>query len=385
MGGRRAELSEEYLSQVAHEFRGSLNAILGWAEFLRGGPCDDVSRTRAAETIIRHARQQSWMVAEFFDIWRLASGTLKFSIGTFDLAQVARDAIAAVQPLAGAKDVRVEFRTDASAARSARGDAKRLTQGITTLLANAIHFAPENSVVSMRLDGFHGAGRLTIHDDGPAVPPAALPYLFERDRPAAGGGRDSPRASFRLGLSLVRDVVTRHRGSIEAESAGEDGGMTFRLTIPTDSRAESTASITDLAAEIREFAPAQLDGLRVLLVDDEVDAREALSGILTYYGAIVQPAGSAAEAIAAIQHERFDVLLADIGMPGADGYDLIRYVRGLESAAQLPAVAVTAFASDADRRRALDAGFQVHLSKPVDPAALVATVAVVGRPAASIR
>lgn len=386
MAGRRNELSEEYLSQVAHEFRGSLNAILGWAEFLRRGPCDDVARERAAETIIRHARQQTWMVGELIDTWRLAAGTLKFAIATFEFAPAVKEAIVAVQPLARAKSVRIEANGDPSGGKL-RGDSKRLTQSLTALLSNAVHFAPDNSVVTVTLELGSGASRLTVHDDGLSVPPAALPFLFDRDRPP-GSAPVPARANFRLGLSFVRDVITRHGGSIEAESGDEEDGMTFRIVLPTESRPGAIAETGELAAETGDdFAPAQLDGLRILLVDDEPDAREALTGILRHYGAIVHTAGSAAEAIGMLQHTPFDVLLADIGMPGADGYDLIRYIRGLESpsVAHLPAVAVTAFASDADRRRAIDAGFQVHLSKPVDPAALVATVAVVGRPTAAIR
>jgi CheY-like chemotaxis protein len=228
-----------------------------------------------------------------------------------------------------------------------------------------------------------------IHDRGPAVPLAALPYLFDRQRPPEPI-RASPRSTFRLGLSFVRDVITHHGGSIEGETAGTGEGMTFRVVMPL----HAGSSVGPPSGEARmntswvAGGPSRaVSGLRVLLVDDEPDAREALMGILEHYGAAVRIAGSADEAIAVLQREPFDVLLADIGMPGADGYDLIRNVRALdgEIAAHVPAVAVTAFASDADRRRALEAGYQVHLPKPVDPAALIATVAALGRPAASIR
>lgn len=381
MGGRRTELSEEYLSQVAHEFRGSLNAILGWAEFLRRGPCDDAARARAAETIIRHAKQQTWMIGELLDTWRQASGRLTFAPGTFELWPAVKDALDAVEPIARARSVRFETIGSASAGKL-RGDQKRLTQALTSMLANAVHFSPDHSVVRVELELGAGASRVTIHDAGPPVAPAALPFLFDRDRPV--GVPVTPRATFRLGLSLVRDVIIRHGGSLEAESGAEGDGMTFRIVLPTETPAAAVAAPREGAAGTGDFAPVQLQGLRVLLVDDEPDAREALTAILNHSGATVEPAASAAEAINALQHRLFDVLLADIGMPGADGYDLIKYVRGLESAiAHMPAVAVTAFASDADRRRALDAGFQVHLAKPVDPAALVATVAVVGGAAAS--
>ncbi len=385
MTASRPGLSEEYLSQVAHELRGSLNAILGWAEFLRRTDCDEPGRIRAAETIIRHARQQSAMVSELLDTWRLATGILTLNVGTVAFKPLVDSAIEAVQPVAAARDVRVQCHDETSGAGKARGDARRLTQALVTLLSNAVHFAPAQTAVDVTLTNDGPDGRILIHDSGPAVAAGALPYVFERNRPV---DRASARGSFRLGLGFARDVIIRHGGSIEAESGGPGDGLTFRVTLPLDPSHEPLAGPEALLEESTgEFAAAQLGGLRVLLVDDEPDAREALTGILQFHGAVVRPAGSAADAIAALQQEAFDVLLADIGMPGADGYDLIRYVRSLEaeSASHVPAAAVTAFSSDADRRRALDAGYQVHLSKPVDPAALIATVAVLGRPPASVR
>jgi CheY-like chemotaxis protein len=386
MSGARPDVGEEYLSQVAHELRGSLNAILGWAEFLRAGPCDEAARVRAAETIIRHARQQSGMLGELFDTWRLAAGTLKLNVTTFDLRQVVSSAVDAVQPAARNRSVRLECHDDSPAGTTvrARGDVKRLAQALAAVLANAVHFAPEQTTVHVRLETGGGIARLTVRDNGPGVPPGLLPFLFERNRPP---DRATPRGNFRLGLSFAREVMTRHRGSIEGESAGESAGMIFRLRLPLEEAAGPAAGhalVTEPSSV--EMATSELGGLRVLLVDDEPDARDALGGILQLHGAVVHAAGSAADAIARLQHEAYDVLLADIGMPGADGYDLIRYVRALEDeSSHMPAAAVTAFASDADRRRALDAGFQVHLSKPVDPAALVATVAVLGRPRAGAR
>jgi CheY-like chemotaxis protein len=387
MARGRTEISEEFLSQVVHEFRGSLNAILGWAEFVRSGRCEDHARVRAAETIIRHAREQTWMIGELVDTWRLAAGTLAFVVNTSELGQIVHSAIESVQPLARAKSVTIERRGDEAASARVRGDTRRIAQAVTTLLSSAVHFAPDNSTVTIGVETGVGAARISIHDDGPPVPAGALPYLFDRTQPTEAG-RMSPRATFRLGLGLARDVITRHGGSIEAESAGPDGGTTFRVTIPTGAHPGSLAASAEFPDGARDpLAPARLGGLRILLVDDEPDAREALTGILRFHGADVEAAGSAAEALDALHRVRFDVLLADIGMPGADGYDLIRCVRSLdlESSAQVPAVAVTAFASDVDRRRALDAGYQVHLSKPVDPAALIATVAVLGRPTASVR
>jgi CheY-like chemotaxis protein len=302
------------------------------------------------------------------------------------LRKVLSDAVDAVQPAAHTRSVRVECKDEAPASTAVRGrgDVKRLSQALIAVLSNAVHFAPERTTVRVVLEAGADGARITIRDEGPGVPASLLPFLFERNRPPE---RSTPRSSFRLGLSFARDVVMRHRGSIEAESAGDSAGLVFRVRLPLEAAGEPApgqALVTEPSSV--ELATSRLGGLRVLLVDDEPDAREALSGILQLHGATVQAAGSAADAIAVLQHEAFDVLLADIGMPGADGYDLIRYVRALENgSSHMPAAAVTAFASDVDRRRALDAGFQVHLSKPVDPAALVATVAVLGRPRAGIR
>jgi CheY-like chemotaxis protein len=384
MRDSRPDVGDEYLSQVAHELRGSLNAILGWAEFLRRADSGDAACVRAAETIIRHARQQSVMLTELMDIWRLSSGALKFSVSSFDVRHMVQDAVDGVQSLAQGRTVRLRVNPDAAARDlRGRGDVKRLSQALTALLLNAVHFAPEESIIDVTLSVGDDGAEIAIRDDGLAVPLSALPYVFERERPPE---RSTARATFRLGLTFARDVITRHGGSIEAESAGGENGLTFRIALPVTRVAHEAGPVqTAVRNNIQmEFSgPPELGGLRVLLVDDEPDAREALRGILQLHGAVVRTAGSAADAIGALQHDTYDVLLADIGMPGADGYDLIRYVRGLENGAarHMPAAAVTAFASDADRRRALDAGFQVHLSKPVDPASLVATVAVLGRPA----
>jgi len=383
----RAGVSEDYLSQVTHELRGSLNAMVGWAEFLRTQPCDDAARVRAAETIIRHARQQSAMIVELIDTWRLVSGTLKFTSEAVDLWHCVEAAIDAVRPLAQARSVQLEPVTEAPPGVRVRGDGKRLTQALASLLSNSVNFSPERSVVTVQLDASPGVARLVVHDAGVAVPPAALPSLFDRNRPA-DSGRASPRSTFRLGLAFVRDVIAHHGGSIGAESGGSSEGMTFRVILPVDAVGEAVEGALAAPAEaLTSGPPPRIAGLRVLLVDDEVDAREALMGILEHHGATVRSAASASEAIFALQHDPFDVLLADIGMPGADGYDLITYVRALDEApvAHIPAMAVTAFASDADRRRVLDAGYQMHLSKPVDPVALVAAVAALGRPEVSIR
>lgn len=378
MNAPRVDLGDAYLAQVAHELRGSLNAILGWAEFLRTNAGEDSARRRAAETIIRHARQQTQMVGELIDTWRLASGTLALTFVPLGMSSLVSAAIDAVRPQADVKSATIELRDHTSPRLRIRGDPKRLGQTVLGLLVNAVHFAPEGSTIAVCLVGDTEKMRLTVHDEGPGVPLSSLPFLFERDPPV---DRTSSRAAFRLGLAFAHAMVVRHGGLLSATN-GDGGGLTFHLDLPVGSPDVEGATRDPLTTTNPvATGPNSLRGLRVLLVDDEPDAREALIGILQHHGAVVQEASSAADAIEALQHDSFDVLLADIGMPGADGYDLIRYIRALKShaAARVPAAAVTAFTSDADRQRALEAGFQVHLAKPVDPAALVETVVLLSR------
>jgi CheY-like chemotaxis protein len=379
----RQAIGEEYLAQAVHELRGSLNAILGWAEFLRSQACDSAARARAAEAIVRHARQQSAMIGELVDTWRLTAGTLTFSVESVDLSRVIETAIETARPAARLRSVRIDATPEPGL--RVRADGRRLAQALTTVVSNSVHFAPEGSVLTVQVDASPGMARLRIHDEGPSPSEGALAGLFDRNRPLEAL-RASPRSAFRLGLAFVRDVVVHLGGSIDAESAG--GGFTYRILLPTepDAHPRTTDRVSTSEAPSR-VRPPRITGLRVLLVDDEADAREALMGILEHYGATVRSASSASEALVALKGDRFDVLLADIGMPGADGYDLIQEVRRLDSApvAHIPAMAVTAFASDADRRHVLDAGFQMHLAKPVDPVALVAAVATLGRSEVSIR
>jgi len=384
--GPSEKLPEEFLLQTAHELRGSLNTILGWGEFLRHGSCDDATRVRAAETIIRHARQQSWMIAELIDTWRLAGGSFRLSLSALNVGELTRAAVDAVLPMAQAKHVGVELGRDEEAPERVRGDAKRITQAITSLLANSVHFAPAGSTVTVGVATVRRGLEISIHDEGTGAGPQALQHLFNRERPPEASA-SSPRRDYRLGLSLARDIVSWHGGLLTAESGGEDGGLTFRMALPLMRPEERQTGAVGRGRGPDGHLPPYLGGVNVLLVDDEPDAREALSRILQHYGATVRAASSAADAMETLRSEHVDVLLADIGMPGEDGYDLIRAVRRLTSpeACQVPAVAVTAFTSDADRRRALDAGYQVHLSKPIDPSALVATVAELGRHPAPAR
>jgi CheY-like chemotaxis protein len=367
--------SDEYISHIAHELRASLNTIVGWAELLRTRGFDEAGRIRAAETILRHSHQQLWLINALMDTWRLMSGTLRLSVGPIDLRDLVRSAVQAVEPMAAAKDVRVLIDL-APVSGHVMGDATRLKQAVIALLANAVYFTRAPGTIVVRLKPSVAGAELTCHDEGLGVGAEALAYLFDRQRPQESS-KASRRGDMGVGLSLVRDVVDLHGGSIHAESEGEHG-VTFSLTLPLES---PPRAVQMDPTWIPQRAPGEhpmrtrLLGLTVLLVDDEADAREVVAGILRHYGASVVAVSSAADAITRLREGHIDVLLTDIAMPGQDGYDLIRRVRKLG----VPAAALTAFTSDEDRRKALAAGFQVHLSKPVEPSVLIDTIETLGR------
>jgi CheY-like chemotaxis protein/two-component sensor histidine kinase len=370
-----AGFSDEYISHIAHELRASLNTIVGWAELLRTRGFDEAGRIRAAETILRHSHQQLWLINSLMDTWRLMSGTLRLSVGPIDLRDLVRSAVQAIEPIAAAKDVRLQIEL-APFPGHVMGDATRLKQAIIALLANALHFTSAHGKIVVRLGPSVGGAELTCHDEGLGVRPEALAYLFDRRRPEEST-KASRRGDVGVGLSLVRDVIDLHGGSIHAESRGEHG-LTFSVTLPLES---PPRAVRVDPTWVPQRAPGEhpmrsrLLGLTVLLVDDEADAREVVAGILKHYGAGVVAVSSAADAIARLREGRIDVLLTDIAMPGQDGYDLIRRVRKLG----VPSAALTAFTSDEDRRKALAAGFQIHLSKPVEPDVLIDTIETLGR------
>jgi CheY-like chemotaxis protein/two-component sensor histidine kinase len=368
-------IGDDYINRVAHELRASLNTIFGWAELLRTRSFDEAGRIRAAETILRHSHQQLWLINELMDTWRLMSGTLRLSVGPVDLSDLVRSAAQAIEPVAAAKHINIHLDL-APLSGQVQGDATRLKQAVVALLANAVHFMTAPGTIEVRLVPSPAGAELTCHDEGLGIPEEARAHLFDRQRPTELA-QASRRGDIGLGLSLVRDVIDLHGGSIIVESEGQHG-VTFRLSLPLES---APSAVRLDPTWIPHRGPGEhpmrsrLVGLTVLLVDDEADAREVVAGILKHYGASVVPTSSVADALARLKQERIDVLLTDIAMPGQDGYDLIRRVRKLG----VPVAALTAFASEEDRRRALEAGFQVYLSKPVDPHVLIETIEALGR------
>lgn len=367
--------SDDYLSLVAHDLRGSLNSIIGWAELIKRQALNEAGNVRAGETIIRQAKQQLDLVNEVVDTWRLLSGNLRLKLAPVDAKELINTAAYAAKA-ATSKDVEFDFQLEALPA-PLFADGARLRQALIGLFNSAIHFAPDNGTVEVCMrPGDNGMAELTVHDAGVGVDADALPYLFSRQRPQ-DPSKHSARAKYGRGLGLVRDIIDLHGGTIRAETNG-DSGMTFRVCLPL--QAAPSAVHADKVREVKESGRAELRsrlaGTRVLIVDDDPDAREVVAAILRHYGASVIVATSVSTALVALRREQVDVLVADLGMPIEDGYDLIRHVRSseVEKIARLPAAALTAYTTEEDRDRVLAAGFQFHLAKPVDPAVLVATV-----------
>ncbi|HEX8144900.1 MAG TPA: ATP-binding protein [Pyrinomonadaceae bacterium] len=372
-------IKDEFLATLSHELRTPLTSILGWAHLLSTGDLSRETSARALDTIQRNARSQVQLIEDLIDLSRVITGKLHLEVLPTNLASVIDAAIEVVRPAAVARGVRLTTRLDRAVTIS--GDPDRLQQVVWNLLSNSIKFTGTNGVVKIVLKQEAGEAQVVISDTGIGIREEFLPHVFDRFRQADS---TSTRAygGLGLGLALVRHVTELHGGTVSAESPGEGQGATFTLKLPL---AAAAAAMDPRARAVRSAAnrsPAEadmhaLEDLRVLIVDDEEDARDLVQTVLERCGALVTTAASAPEAIAFIERARPDVLVCDIGMPGEDGYALISRVRALAEGhgGSTPAVALTAYAREEDRRRALDAGFQVHVAKPIKPSELVAVVA----------
>ena len=369
-------LKDQFMATLSHELRSPLGAIRMWASLLRGGKLDAERTARAIEAIERSAITQGQLVEDLLDVSRITAGKLVLDARPIDLAAVAEAAVDAVRTDAEAKQVRLEQVFELGEGRI-QGDPARLQQVVWNLLANAVKFSPRGGRVLLRLARADGQAIISVRDEGEGIAPEFLPHIFEPFRQADG---TSTRAygGLGLGLAIVHDVVELHRGTIEVESKGKGQGATFTVKLPlVGAPSEAARGVARQPALPREeFRPGpSLQGVRVLLVDDDAGARESVTAVLEQSGASVRAVESAAEAVETLEREPPDVLLSDIAMPGMDGYAFLGQARARLPGAQLPAAALTAYADATDRARALAAGFQAHLAKPVDPAELVAVVA----------
>lgn len=372
-------LKDEFLSTLSHELRTPLTAILGWAHLLSSAPLDASTTTNAIATIERNARAQVKLIDDLLDISRIITGKLRLDVHKIELSEVIQSAVAAVRPAAEGKSIRLQVLLDPLAGPIS-GDADRLQQVMWNLLTNAIKFTPKQGRVQVRLERINSHIEVVVSDTGRGIEPAFLPHVFDRFRQA---DQASTRAigGLGLGLSIVRQLVELHGGTVQADSAGVDQGATFTVQLPLMVTRREVATPERRHPTVGGQAildcPPQLDGLRVLVVDDEADTRALLRAMLENCGSLVTTAASVAEALQMMAECKPDILISDIGMPAEDGYALIGKVRALESehGGRVPAIALTAYARVEDRVRALMAGFQVHVPKPIEPVELIAVVA----------
>ena len=371
-------LKDEFLATLSHELRTPLNAIVGWAHVLRGGPLDKAVVARAVDTIDRNARTQTQLISDILDVSRIVTGKLRLSVAPVEMPAVVESSLEAARPAAAAKEIRIEQEIDPLAG-PVSGDNDRLQQVVGNLLSNAIKFTPKGGSVRLRLARGESEVEIVVEDSGVGIAPEYLPRLFERFRhPDASTTR--PHGGIGLGLAIVRHLVELHGGHVEASSGGRGQGARFRVTLPVLGMRGSVPGRTGPSKErpagLRGGALPSLDGISVLVVDDEKDAREVIVAILEQRGARTLEAASVEEALAMLDEERPDVLVSDIGLPEEDGYSLMRRIRALprERGGGIPAAALTAYARTEDRMQALLAGFQIHVPKPVQPAELIAVV-----------
>jgi PAS domain S-box-containing protein len=376
---RASRLKDEFVAMVSHELRTPLNAIVGWSHMLRKGALDEATAHRAIDTIDRNARSQSRLISDLLDISRILSGKLDVENRLVDLATVVENAAEATQPSAAEKGVALTAASETPNAEVV-GDPVRLQQVLLNLLTNAIKFTPAGGRVELTLRREGDYAVLTVHDTGKGIEAEFLPHVFDRFR-QADASTTRRHGGLGLGLTIVRHLVELHRGRVRAESAGPGQGATFTISLPLAASAAADTSLRD-APDTAVCEPELLAGQRILVVDDEPDTLELLTYSLERFGAEVASAGSVPEALDVFGRFRPDLLISDIGMPEHDGYDLIRAVRSLpaDAGGTVPAVAVTAFVGREDRARALAAGFQEHMGKPVAPAVLATMVAGLLRP-----
>ena len=365
-----SRIKDEFLATLSHELRTPLNAILGWTRLIRDRAFTGDALAKALATVERNARAQAHLVEDLLDVSQIVSGNLRLQMQPLDLIEVAESAIDVIRPAADAKAIKVDTVFETRPVLMV-GDADRLQQAIWNLLSNAVKFSPMNARVEVRVWTGERNVHVSVRDTGPGVSRAFLPHVFDRFR-QANSGYTRAVGGLGLGLAIVRSVAEMHGGTVEAASPGEGHGATFSLTFPV-TRVAERYRVTKAGAE--QVIQERLDGVRILVVDDQPDERELLHTILSGYGAQIEVAGSVVEAMEKLDGVQPSVLVTDIAMPGEDGYTLLRRVRELSGPLRhIPVIAITAHARAEDRARALNAGFRAYVPKPIDHARLVLAV-----------
>jgi PAS domain S-box-containing protein len=371
-------LKDEFLATLSHELRTPLTSILGWASMIRNGEVEGSSVERAIETIERNARSQARLIDDLLDVSRIITGNLRLELHPLNLVPIVEAAVDALRPTADAKGL--DLKTELSSACLVRGDANRLRQVIWNLLSNGIKFTPRGGSVGIALDCVEGLVRLRVSDTGEGISEEFLPYVFDRFRQAEGS-ISRRQGGLGLGLAVVRHLVELHGGSVSAESNGLGSGSTFTVDLPMAQERRDPARAEERRREVERRRSligdkVRLDGIHVLLVEDDDDSRKLLGTMLTQHGAQVSSAASAKDAFRLFCEKLPDVVISDIGMPDEDGYELIQKIRALsEKAGGLtPAIALTGYATRKDREKSLASGYQLHIAKPIEQTELISAI-----------
>jgi signal transduction histidine kinase/ActR/RegA family two-component response regulator len=371
-------LKDEFVSTISHELRTPLTAIVGWARMLRLNQVKTERVPHAVEAIERNAAMLAHLIEDLLDASRIAKGTPRLHSGQVDLVAVAQAALDTIKPAAAAKDIHVQLSAEASSTNLVIGDARRLQQVVWNLLSNAVKFTPCGGRVDIDVLRVAASMEIRISDTGQGIGAEFIPLVFDRFR-QANGSLTRREGGLGLGMAIVREIVELHGGHVHAESPGLDCGTTITVTIPILPMIETHRSPDMPRARATTPGATRLDDVRVLVVDDNLDAREVTTVVLEAAGATVTSVSSAREALAVLEVIRPDALVSDIGLPDQDGYALIRQIRRHEAehGGFLPAIALTAYARAEDRARAIAGGFQAHMAKPAEPSALTNAIAAV--------
>jgi PAS domain S-box-containing protein len=367
-------LKDEFLATLSHELRTPLNAVIGWSRILKAGRLDNESSVHAIEVIERNAWSQKQIIEDILDVSRVITGKLQLHLGPVDLIAVVNAALDAVRPALEAKDIRIETQFQESL-KVIAGDVDRLQQVVWNLLSNASKFTPVGGTVSIRIGQDESNVQIEVRDTGPGIAADFLPHVFERFR-QADGSTTRTHGGLGLGLAIVRHLVELHGGMIAAENETAGTGAVFTVRLPLPSSELSLERVPAATRVDQKVTEVDLKDVRILVVEDELDALDLLMIDLTAHGAKVRGAASAAEALELLRAEQFDLLISDIGMADTDGYNLIKQVRRQEIGHRehIPSIALTAYARTQDRIRALTAGYNTHVAKPVEIKELVTVV-----------
>ncbi|HJU93725.1 MAG TPA: ATP-binding protein [Pyrinomonadaceae bacterium] len=367
-------LKDEFLATLSHELRTPLNAVIGWSRILKSGRLDDESSGHAIEVIERNAWAQKQIIEDILDVSRVITGKLQLHLGPVSLVSVVNAALDAVRPALEAKDIRVETHFQ-DGLKVIAGDVDRLQQVVWNLLSNASKFTPMGGMVGVRVSQDETNVEIQVSDTGPGIDAEFLPHVFERFR-QADGSTTRTHGGLGLGLAIVRHLVELHGGMIGAENRESGRGAVFTVRLPLPSTALNLEAVPPVRSLKEHVTDVDLQGVRILVVEDELDALDLITIDLAEHGATVRGASSATQALELLESDEFDLLISDIGMADTDGYKLIKQVRNQEGekGEHLPAIALTAYARTQDRLRAIAAGYNTHVAKPVEIRELVTVV-----------